>query len=111
MVKATFGTGCFVLLNTVGPEPVASTHKLLSTVAYQLKGTRTYALEGSIFSAGATVQWLRDGLEHHRISRPSRASSRREADPGAARCIIVPAFVGLGAPHLEQRRPEARSPG
>ncbi len=61
MVKSTYGTGCFALLNT-GEKPVASQHRLLSTVAYQLEGRRTYALEGSIFIAGAAVQWLRDGL-------------------------------------------------
>ena len=74
MVKATFGTGGFVLLN-VGPEPVASSHNLLSTVAYQFRGRRTYAVEGSIFSAGATIQWLRDGLAssvRHRNRAPSR---------------------------------------
>lgn len=61
MMKATYGTGCFALLNT-GRDAVASEHKLLTTVAYQLEGEVTYALEGSIFVAGAVVQWLRDGL-------------------------------------------------
>ena len=96
MVKATFGTGCFVLLN-VGPEAVASSHKLLSTVAYQFKGRRTYAVEGSIFSAGATVQWLRDGLGIIGSAAESGPLAA-EADP-AQPVYIVPAFVGLGAPH------------
>src|SRR6267154_546511 len=61
MIKSTYGTGCFALLNT-GPTPVASNNRLLTTIAYQLKGQRTYALEGSIFVAGSSVQWLRDGL-------------------------------------------------
>src|SRR6202035_5181613 len=61
MIKSTFGTGCFALLNT-GTTPVASKNKLLTTIAYQLGGQRTYALEGSIFVAGSAVQWLRDGL-------------------------------------------------
>ena len=96
MVKATFGTGCFVLLN-VGPEPVASSHNLLSTVAYQFKGRRTYAVEGSIFSAGATVQWLRDGLGIIGSAAES-GDLAAQADP-AQPVFIVPAFVGLGAPH------------
>ncbi len=96
MVKATFGTGGFVLLN-VGPEPVASSHNLLSTVAYQFRGQRTYAVEGSIFSAGATVQWLRDGLGI--IGSASESGPlAAEADP-AQPVYLVPAFAGLGAPH------------
>ncbi len=62
MVKSTYGTGCFALLNT-GDTPVASSNRLLTTIAYQIDGKPTYALEGSIFIAGAAVQWLRDGLE------------------------------------------------
>ena len=96
MVKATFGTGAFVLLN-VGPEPVASSHNLLSTVAYQFRGRRTYAVEGSIFSAGATVQWLRDGLGIIGSAAESGALAA-EADP-AQPVYLVPAFAGLGAPH------------
>jgi len=61
MIKSTYGTGCFALLNT-GATPVASSNKLLTTIAYQLQGKRTYALEGSIFVAGSAVQWLRDGI-------------------------------------------------
>jgi glycerol kinase len=102
MVKATYGTGCFALLNT-GAEPVASKNRLLSTVAYQLAGKRTYALEGAIFIAGAAVQWLRDGL---RIIESAKDSNRlaAAAHPGQD-VYLVPAFVGLGAPYW---RPEAR---
>ena len=96
MVKATFGTGGFVLLN-VGPEPVASGHNLLSTVAYQFRGQRTYAVEGSIFSAGATIQWLRDGLGIIGSAAESGPLAA-EADP-AQPVYLVPAFAGLGAPH------------
>jgi glycerol kinase len=95
MVKATFGTGCFVLLNT-GSKPIASTHRLLSTIAYQLKGKRHYALEGSIFSAGATVQWLRDGLGLLRSS--AEAGQLAEKSDPDQDVYLVPAFVGLGAP-------------
>ncbi|HUD87831.1 MAG TPA: glycerol kinase GlpK [Xanthobacteraceae bacterium] len=102
MVKSTYGTGCFALLNT-GPTPVASNNKLLTTVAYQLDGVRTYALEGSIFIAGAAVQWLRDGL---RVVDSAEATGAlaAAADP-TQDVILVPAFVGLGAPHW---RPDAR---
>lgn len=96
MVKATFGTGAFVLLN-VGDAPVPSTHRMLSTIAWQRRGRRSYALEGSIFSAGAGVQWLRDGLglvEH--AAQTGRLAA--EADP-AQDVYLVPAFTGLGAPH------------
>ncbi len=95
MVKSTFGTGAFVLLNT-GEAPILSQHRLLSTVAYQLKGKRCYALEGSIFAAGATVQWLRDGL-HLVRSFAETGSLAAEADPDQ-HVYLVPAFVGLGAP-------------
>jgi glycerol kinase len=95
MVKSTYGTGCFVLLNT-GAEPVRSRHRLLTTIAYQLDGHRTYALEGAIFVAGAAVQWLRDGLRL--IQRASDADALAlQADP-ADEVYLVPAFVGLGAP-------------
>jgi glycerol kinase len=95
MMKATYGTGCFALLNT-GPAPVASQNRLLSTIAYQLAGRRTYALEGAIFVAGATVQWLRDGLKGitHAAECDALAAT---ADP-AEEVYLVPAFVGLGAP-------------
>ena len=95
MMKATYGTGCFALLNT-GAEPVASHNRLLTTVAYQLAGRRTYALEGAIFIAGAAVQWLRDAL--HVISKaPDVNALAAQADP-AEQVYLVPGFVGLGAP-------------
>ena len=98
MVKSTYGTGCFALLNT-GETPVVSKHRLLSTVAYQLGGTRSYALEGSIFIAGAAVQWLRDGLGI--IADASETGPlAQDADP-AQDVYLVPAFVGLGAPHWD----------
>jgi glycerol kinase len=98
MMKSTYGTGCFALLNT-GPEPVRSRHRLLTTIAYQLDGKRTYALEGAIFIAGAAVQWLRDGLKF--VSHASETDGlARKADP-AEEIYFVPAFVGLGAPHWD----------
>jgi glycerol kinase len=98
MVKSTYGTGCFALLNT-GAEPVRSRHRLLSTIAYQLDGQRTYALEGAIFIAGAAVQWLRDGL--HLIETASEVNAlAQKADP-AEQVYLVPAFVGLGAPYWD----------
>ena len=103
MVKSTYGTGCFVLLNT-GAKAVASNNKLLTTVAYQWQGRRTYAIEGSIFSAGATVQWLRDGLGVIAYASETGDLAAR-ADP-SQRIYIVPAFTGLGAPHWDS---EARA--
>jgi glycerol kinase len=98
MVKATYGTGCFALLNT-GDKPVRSKHRLLSTIAYQLKGKRTYALEGSIFVAGAAVQWLRDGLKMiERSADIEGLAKTARADHGV---YLVPAFVGLGAPYWD----------
>jgi len=102
MLKATYGTGCFALLNT-GGTPVASHNKLLTTIAYQLGGARTYALEGSIFVAGAAVQWLRDGLRIVQ-SAAETGSLAGAADP-TQDVFLVPAFVGLGAPYW---RPDAR---
>ncbi|MBS7538320.1 glycerol kinase GlpK [Ancylobacter lacus] len=96
MIKSTYGTGCFALLNT-GATVVASTNKLLTTIAYQLDGRRTYALEGSIFIAGAAVQWLRDGLGLIKSSAESETLAE-QADP-AQEVYLVPAFVGMGAPH------------
>jgi glycerol kinase len=96
MMKSTYGTGCFALLNT-GNRAVTSNNKLLTTIAYQLKGQRTYALEGSIFVAGSAVQWLRDGigtLKHAGDSGPMA----EKADP-MQDVYLVPAFVGLGAPY------------
>jgi glycerol kinase len=94
MVKSTYGTGCFALLNT-GHEPVSSHNRLLTTVAYQLGGKRTYALEGAIFIAGAAVQWLRDALKLI-DSAPEVNALAAAADPPDV--YLVPAFVGLGAP-------------
>jgi glycerol kinase len=98
MVKATYGTGCFALLNT-GSIAMTSNNRLLTTIAYQLGGRRTYALEGSIFIAGAAVQWLRDEL------KLIKTSADVEALAGAARdghgVYMVPAFVGLGAPYWD----------
>jgi glycerol kinase len=98
MLKSTYGTGCFAILNT-GAEAVASKNRLLTTVAYQLDGRRTYALEGSIFVAGAAVQWLRDGLKLIAKASDTAALARR-ADP-AQPVYLVPAFVGLGAPYWD----------
>lgn len=98
MMKSTYGTGCFAVLNT-GAEAVASRNRLLTTIGYRLDGRTTYALEGSIFIAGAAVQWLRDGLR--------LMTSAAEAGPMAERAdpeqdvILVPAFVGLGAPYWD----------
>jgi len=96
MLKSTYGTGCFAVLNT-GTAPVASANKLLTTIAYQLDGQPTYALEGSIFIAGAVVQWLRDGLKIIRAA-PETQALAEAADP-AQDLVLVPAFVGLGAPY------------
>ncbi|MFN3672848.1 MAG: glycerol kinase GlpK [Bosea sp. (in: a-proteobacteria)] len=98
MVKSTYGTGCFALLNT-GAKPVASKNRLLSTIAYQLDGKRTYALEGSIFIAGAAVQWLRDGLGL--IGSAGETGPLADAADPAQDVYLVPAFVGLGAPHWD----------
>jgi glycerol kinase len=96
MLKSTYGTGCFALLNT-GAEPVRSKNRLLTTIAYRLDGRRTYALEGAIFIAGASVQWLRDGLKV--IERRGRdRPSWRKSGGSDQHVYLVPAFVGLGAP-------------
>jgi glycerol kinase len=98
MMKSTYGTGCFALLNT-GSQRVASRNRLLTTIAYQLEGKRTYALEGAIFIAGAAVQWLRDALKL--IARASDIDAlAARADP-AEEVYLVPAFVGLGAPYWD----------
>jgi len=96
MMKSTYGTGCFALLNT-GAVPVASQNRLLTTIAYQLGGKPTYALEGSIFVAGAVVQWLRDGLKI--IGAAAETQALAEAADSKQNVILVPAFVGLGAPY------------
>jgi glycerol kinase len=100
MMKATYGTGCFALLNT-GDQPIASSNRLLTTVAYQLDGRRTYALEGAIFIAGAAVQWLRDGLGV--IASASQSGDLAAQSDPAQHVYLVPAFVGLGAPYWEPR--------
>ena len=102
MMKSTYGTGCFALLNT-GTHAVNSHNNLLTTLAYQLNGQRTYALEGSIFIAGAAVQWLRDGLKI--IQKASDTQALAEAADPKQSVYLVPAFVGLGAPYWD---PEAR---
>ncbi|MCX8020662.1 MAG: glycerol kinase GlpK [Chitinophagaceae bacterium] len=96
MVKNTYGTGCFMLMNT-GSQPVPSGRRLLTTVAWQQNGETTYALEGSVFIAGALVQWLRDGLQL--ISRSSEIQTLASQAPHANGIYIVPAFTGLGAPY------------
>jgi glycerol kinase len=98
MVKSTYGTGCFALLN-IGETPVRSENRLLTTIAYQLDGKRIYALEGSIFIAGAAVQWLRDGLKIIRSASESGGLARK-ADR-QQQVILVPAFTGLGAPYWD----------
>jgi glycerol kinase len=100
MIKSTYGTGCFALLNT-GATPVASKNKLLTTIAYQLRGQRTYALEGSIFVAGSAVQWLRDGLGV--IKQASETGPLAAKSDPAQSVYLVPAFVGLGAPYWNPR--------
>lgn len=102
MLKSTYGTGCFAVLNT-GDTPVPSRNRLLTTIAYQLDGKPTYALEGSIFIAGAVVQWLRDGLGLIRTAAETQPlAEKANADQAV---YLVPAFTGLGAPHWD---PEAR---
>src|ERR1700749_4957705 len=96
MIKSTYGTGCFALLNT-GATPVASKNKLLTTTAYQLGGKRTYALEGSIFVAGSAVQWLRDGLGL--IKQAAETGPLADKSDSMQSVYLVPAFVGLGAPY------------
>ncbi|WP_119677670.1 glycerol kinase GlpK [Indioceanicola profundi] len=102
MIKSTYGTGCFALLN-IGAEPVLSGHRLLTTLAYRFDGVPTFAIEGSIFVAGAAIQWLRDGL---RIISDAPSSERLAADArGTGGVYMVPAFTGLGAPYWD---PDAR---
>ncbi len=98
MAKNTYGTGCFTLMNT-GPFPVASSRNLLSTVAWDLGKGYTYALEGSVFVAGAVIQWLRDQMEILPDSSASEALARSVPDTGGV--YLVPAFVGLGAPYWD----------
>ena len=100
MIKSTYGTGCFALLNT-GATPVASKNKLLTTIAYQLGGKRTYALEGSIFVAGSAVQWLRDGIKL--IKQASETGPLADQSNSTQSVYLVPAFVGMGAPYWNPR--------
>jgi glycerol kinase len=100
MTKSTYGTGCFALMNT-GREAVTSSNRLLTTIAYRLSGETAYALEGSIFVAGAAVQWLRDGLKIIAAAKDSE-SLAQQADPEQA-VYLVPAFTGLGAPYWDAR--------
>lgn len=102
MAKSTYGTGCFMVMNT-GSEALKSTHRLLTTVAYRINGETTYALEGSIFMAGATIQWIRDGL--NLISSACETQSLAEATGYENPVYMVPAFTGLGAPYWD---PQAR---
>ena len=102
MMKSTYGTGCFALLNT-GTDMVPSKNRLLTTIAYRLDGRTTYALEGSIFIAGAVVQWLRDGLKIIREAKETQPLAA-SADPSQD-VVLVPAFTGLGAPYW---RPDCR---
>jgi len=99
MVKNTYGTGCFMLMNT-GTKPIESKNNLLTTVAWRIGGRTEYALEGSIFIAGAVVQWLRDGLGIIRSSKDVETLAAQVAD--TAGVYLVPAFAGLGAPHWDQ---------
>ncbi|MFZ5962699.1 glycerol kinase GlpK [Thalassococcus sp. BH17M4-6] len=96
MLKSTYGTGCFALLNT-GDTPVRSNNRLLTTIAYQFDGKPTYALEGSIFIAGAVVQWLRDGLKIIREAKETQPLA--ETADSNQNVVLVPAFTGLGAPY------------
>jgi glycerol kinase len=100
MMKSTYGTGSFALLNT-GSTAVASKNTLLTTIAYQLNGQRTYALEGSIFVAGSAVQWLRDGLGI--IKNASDTGTLADQSDPMQSVYLVPAFVGLGAPYWNPR--------
>ncbi|WP_420413455.1 glycerol kinase GlpK [Roseibium sp.] len=98
MVKSTYGTGCFAIMNT-GTTPVLSGNRMLTTIAYRLNGETTYALEGSIFIAGAAVQWLRDGLGLIESAGDTQGLAE-QADPNQD-VYLVPAFVGLGAPYWD----------
>lgn len=98
MVKNTYGTGCFMLMNT-GLSPVRSSNNLVTTIAWRLNGKPRYALEGSIFMAGATIQWLRDEMQLISSSAESEAVAQSAGDNGGI--YLVPAFTGLGAPHWD----------
>jgi len=102
MVKNTYGTGCFMLMNT-GDKPIRSDHKLLTTIAWMLDDKVEYALEGSVFMGGAVVQWLRDGLGIINSSEEIETVATSIKDSGGV--YLVPAFAGMGAPHWD---PHAR---
>lgn len=102
MIKSTYGTGCFVLLNT-GETPCRSKHRLLTTIAYRIKGQTSYALEGSIFVAGAAIQWIRDGMKL--IGSSAEVEGLAQGLDSNRGVYMVPAFTGLGAPHWD---PHAR---
>jgi glycerol kinase len=99
MVKNTYGTGCFLMMN-IGEKPVLSQHKLLTTIAWQINGQTTFALEGSVFVGGAVVQWLRDGLNFFRETKSVERLASSVEDNGGV--YFVPAFTGLGAPWWQQ---------
>lgn len=99
MAKNTYGTGCFMLMNT-GTKRITSKNNLLTTIAWRIGGRTEYALEGSIFIAGAVVQWLRDGLQFFRSAAEVEALAAGVSDTGGV--YLVPAFAGLGAPHWDQ---------
>ncbi|NBB84184.1 MAG: glycerol kinase GlpK [Alphaproteobacteria bacterium] len=103
MIKSTYGTGCFALLN-IGDAPIISDHRMLTTVAYRLNGKPTYAIEGSMFVAGAAVKWLRDKMGV--ITHASQTHDMATSVPDSHGVYLVPAFVGLGAPHWD---PDARA--
>ncbi|MFT7113159.1 MAG: glycerol kinase, partial [Porticoccaceae bacterium] len=103
MIKSTYGTGCFMMLNT-GSQAIESKSRLLTTVAYRLNGVTTYALEGSIFVAGAAIQWLRDGIGI--IDSAAESEKMAASLVSNAGVYLVPAFTGLGAPHWD---PDARA--
>lgn len=102
MIKSTYGTGCFMILNT-GDEALKSEHKMLTTVGYRLNGKVTYALEGSIFIAGAAIQWLRDGLKLFNDAKETKKLAEQARNQDSV--YLVPAFTGLGAPYWD---PNAR---
>jgi len=102
MVKSTYGTGCFVMLNT-GSKAIASKNKMLTTIAYRLNGKTTYAIEGSIFVAGAAIQWLRDGLGVIQSADETESMAKDLSDNQGV--YLVPAFTGMGAPYWD---PDAR---
>ena len=99
LAKNTYGTGCFLLMN-IGERPMASRHRLLTTVAWRRQGRTDYALEGSVFIGGAVVQWLRDGLGI--IKNSTEIEALAESVPDSGGVYLVPAFAGLGAPHWDQ---------